>query len=333
MAMKTPEKQILPIAPAYPDLNALTKWAGDLTRTLQQNLATIARKANDHDTVPLTGNLNASGFDITNIGNLGNISGTITYKGADIDNRYVNVTGDTMTGNLAVAKSSAVLSYVSNYNSVGGGALFVGPGGITQIQFDDAHSFAFTKQPFTNITNGTFSSGTVIWTLSNAGLVTQTGPLDISNAAAGQIVFPATQNASAGANTLDDYEEGTWTPTLAFNGASTGITYTTQAGNYIKIGKLVFVQGRVIISSKGSSTGSASIRSLPFTATGQYFPGPVGFYTGFSGLTSTPVVYAEASNTFLNVMHGGATTIAALNDANFTNTSDIIFSAVYIASA
>jgi hypothetical protein len=44
--------------------------------------------------------------------------------------------------------------------------------------------------------------------------VTASGLVDISGASAGQIKFPATQNASAGANTLDDYEEGTWTPSV-----------------------------------------------------------------------------------------------------------------------
>jgi hypothetical protein len=46
----------------------------------------------------------------------------------------------------------------------------------------------------------------------------------------GQIAFPATQSASAGANTLDDYEEGDWTPVLTFGGGTTGITYTVQLG-------------------------------------------------------------------------------------------------------
>jgi hypothetical protein len=68
---------------------------------------------------------------------------------------------------------------------------------------------------------------------------TFTGALDLSAAGAGQIGFPATQNPSAGANTLDDYEEGTWTPSLNFSGGTTGITYGDRQGRYIKIGKNV----------------------------------------------------------------------------------------------
>jgi hypothetical protein len=69
---------------------------------------------------------------------------------------------------------------------------------------------------------------------------------------------------TAAANLLDDYEEGTWTPALAFGGASVGITYGTQSGTYTKIGRTVFFSMDVDLTNKGSSTGAATI-SLPFT--------------------------------------------------------------------
>ena len=66
---------------------------------------------------------------------------------------------------------------------------------------------------------------------------------------------------------LDDYEEGTWTPTLNFAGGTTGITYSTQTGIYVKVGQLVAVQCNITLSNKGSSTGGVSrhIAVLPFT--------------------------------------------------------------------
>ena len=76
------------------------------------------------------------------------------------------------------------------------------------------------------------------------------------------ITFPATQSASSDANTLDDYEEGTWTPTL---GGTT--TYNTQAGRYTKVGRMVYVS--VIIAVNQIGTGSTTqIFSLPFTQSG-----------------------------------------------------------------
>ena len=52
------------------------------------------------------------------------------------------------------------------------------------------------------------------------------------------ITFPATQVASADANTLDDYEEGTFTPTVTYSGTNTP-SHASQIGRYTKIGRIV----------------------------------------------------------------------------------------------
>jgi hypothetical protein len=80
------------------------------------------------------------------------------------------------------------------------------------------------------------------------------------------ITFPATQSASTNANTLDDYEEGTWTPTLTGSTGTIGSqTYSIQAGRYVKIGRFVLLTGYVTVSNKGSWTGSVRISGFPFT--------------------------------------------------------------------
>lgn len=96
--------------------------------------------------------------------------------------------------------------------------------------------------------------------------ITNAGLTDLSGAAAGQIKFPATQNASADANTLDDYEEGTWTPVLAGSGGTSGQTYSSQTGNYTKIGRMVSLCFSIIITAKGTITDNLRITGLPFTA-------------------------------------------------------------------
>jgi hypothetical protein len=87
---------------------------------------------------------------------------------------------------------------------------------------------------------------------------------------AGQIAFPASQSASAGANTLDDYEEGTFTPTLLDGdlNASESQAYGTQLGFYTKIGNRVLFSLTLVTSSIGSLTGShkANIGGLPFVS-------------------------------------------------------------------
>jgi hypothetical protein len=116
--------------------------------------------------------------------------------------------------------------------------------------------------------------------------------LYVKGATSTQVSFPATQNPSSDVNTLDDYEEGSWTPVVAFGGGSTGITYTTQVGWYVKIGQLVIVGGKFNLSAKGSSTGGMSISGLPFTSIGTAsfvggvtFVRPLNFNAGVTELT------------------------------------------------
>jgi hypothetical protein len=78
------------------------------------------------------------------------------------------------------------------------------------------------------------------------------------------IAFPATQSASSDANTLDDYEEGTFTPTMSpgsgsWNGAS-------AKGFYTKIGNVVCIQMYLTITDVGTASGSINYSNLPFTA-------------------------------------------------------------------
>lgn len=57
-----------------------------------------------------------------------------------------------------------------------------------------------------------------------------------------------------------------WTPALKFGGASTGMTYTTQSAYYIQVGEFVLFNLEIVLSAKGSSTGSATISGFPFNS-------------------------------------------------------------------
>jgi len=140
----------------------------------------------------------------------------------------------------------------------------------------------------------------------------------------GQLKFPAVQNPSSDANTLDDYEEGTWTPTLRFGGATTGITYTTQLGRYTKIGNRVFADINIALSSKGTATGTATIAGLPFpqaaSVNGCVMP---SYYGNMTGLTGGLSGYVSVFGTTATINQGGATGVAAVTDANFTNSTQL----------
>ena len=80
------------------------------------------------------------------------------------------------------------------------------------------------------------------------------------------IVFPATQVASANANTLDDYEEGTWTPVF-WDGTNDQTGSSVQSATYTKIGRVVYIEMCVLnVDTTGMTAGSpVYIKGLPFT--------------------------------------------------------------------
>ena len=79
------------------------------------------------------------------------------------------------------------------------------------------------------------------------------------------VQFPATQSASTDVNTLDDYEEGTFTPTIA---TTAGILLLyTSSGSYTKIGNQIFLAFTFTITTNGTGAGSFLVSNLPFTIT------------------------------------------------------------------
>lgn len=84
------------------------------------------------------------------------------------------------------------------------------------------------------------------------------------------ITFPGTQSASTDANTLDDYEEGTWTPVAAASGFTT--TITTLTGKYTKIGKSVTITMTVTLPS-GRPTSYSQFTGIPFTGDSDVYVG------------------------------------------------------------
>jgi hypothetical protein len=146
------------------------------------------------------------------------------------------------------------------------------------------------------------------------------------------ITFPATQVAATDANTLDDYEEGTWTPTIEFGGASVGLTYASQLGRYTKIGNQVTVWFDVRLSAKGSSTGNVTIPGLPFVinsnsrATG--IGDPIDAMTGLVA-GGAIILQAAATTSFIYLFQQTTTARGLMGSSNFNNTSAISGSITY----
>jgi len=170
-------------------------------------------------------------------------------------------------------------------------------------------------------------SGTTLTLGASGDTVALSDNLLFNTASKGVYLGVTTPTAS---NLLDDYEEGTWTPTLE-NG---GVSYTSQTGQYIKIGKLVYFQGTIVLSSNNTAdTSSVRIGSLPFTVD----------TTNNSALFTMD---ASGSTLFDNYHNVGGASFTSPNNINIGDTSNntqiqyadlqssgtMVFSGQYIAS-
>lgn len=137
--------------------------------------------------------------------------------------------------------------------------------------------------------------------------------------------------ALAAANTLDDYEEGTWTPVL-----SDGTNNATMAGGgategvYTKIGNMVYISCRITTTALGSVSGNLRITGLPFSV-GKQAALTVGFASGLAITAGTSVTaYAEPGTTTLFLYNWDATTgTSNLQATEWTDDGGIRFSMAY----
>jgi hypothetical protein len=158
--------------------------------------------------------------------------------------------------------------------------------------------------PATSGTVLTSAGGTITGTTTFSGGVANAYGFGVGTAVPSSgagIAFPATQSASSDANTLDDYEEGAWTP--AYGSAFTG-TYASngQVGFYTKVGRLVTAYFWVQVSTV-SGSGNLSIQGFPFASISSvnYSAGTV-IHLASSWGTNTPFSI-DGSGTSYNIKY------------------------------
>ena len=142
--------------------------------------------------------------------------------------------------------------------ALGGQVNLVGPNTASTFNLNvpAATDTLVGKATTDTLTNKTLTSPIVTTTISVGGVT--------PSASGSGITFPATQSASTDANTLDDYEEGTWTPAFSASGAT--FTYNSEVGGwYTKIGRVVTVGFTLGTSSRSGGSGGITITGLPFT--------------------------------------------------------------------
>ena len=146
------------------------------------------------------------------------------------------------------------------------------------------------------------------------------------------ITFPAdtTTTVSSNANTLDDYEEGTWTPTIEGSSTVGTVNYTIQNARYTKIGRVVQIECYVLWSS-GTGTGSIRISGLPFTSSNSStYP---QLATSSENITLTAnnymISYVNNNSTFITIAQspiGGG----AMSTVTYDASGQILVAGTYI---
>ena len=240
----------------------------------------------------------------------------------------INVVGNNITGDIST--SGGLYNYSSDYGiscihpgNAPGGQLFaprnsmITGNGVTDMrvyriwhpQFaDPIHYNTASYNTGEAVYTANRDSTSLIWSgnvrLAQDGqliAIVDSGSTGRSNFQANWINFPSVQAASADANTLDDYEEGTFDVSLTCGGGSATLDFARLG--YVKIGKQVTVTGQIRVLSIATPSGTVEFGNLPFplTAISQRAPvfstfvrsaslvgTPAGIVVAYSG-TSIPV--------------------------------------------
>ena len=214
-------------------------------------------------------------------------------------------------------------------------------GSITASALQDL-TITGTKIANSTITSSKLAAGTAIAnigytphnptsnsTQSYAAAVTFSGAINTN----GNIVFPGSANPSVDANTLDEYREGDFSPTLIpATIGGTPMVLSTTAGKFIKIGRLVRVSIRMVISSLGvGNSGSLKIGSLPFTInnSGNVINEYSSILTTNTTSMTNPHVTTIPNTLTLQITTDGSTDATV---SNLTGTSTLLINLTYIAN-
>jgi len=269
---------------------------------------------------------NSINFDITNGGGGGEISvsgaNPLTFKTNGTERARIDSSGNVGVGVTPSAWSSisggafqtfagaTLYSYGTDNFNLAQNAFYNSAGGLSDKYIRNGAATRYYQasgsHQWFNATSGT--AGDPI-TFTQAMTLDASGNLLVgvtsANANGGVlqlksgITFPATQVASSDANTLDDYEEGTFTPSVGGTSTAGSATYARRLGRYTKVGNLVTVQ--IYLSwSGGTGTGDLAFSGLPFTIANnanEYAVAAIGVFDSIALTASNVPSIAGSPNT------------------------------------
>jgi len=294
------------------------------------------------------------------------VNGNITSTGIDDNATSTAMTLDS-SGNLLVGKTSA------GYTIAGAQMEATGVIGATvnnnQPMFanrlsSDGSIFGFYKDGTAVGGIGSAGSGTelyiggfgtntngIYFTNSNRiapmkNMVVSDGTQDIGHPSyrwkdlylSGGVVFgDAGGSGTPSSNTLDSYEEGTFSPQYLGSSSSPTVTYQYQHGRYVKVGNLVWINVRLRASSVSGGSGSLRVGNLPFncnSGTDDYSSFNIGYVNSFTAADHPTAGFTTPGTNYINLIRFDSSDArdsrtASVLTSNLTNTSYVILAGVY----
>jgi hypothetical protein len=192
-------------------------------------------------------------------------AGIVVFDGTATFSADTVTQHDVLVGGASNAITSVAPSATSGVPLVSGGAsadpsfttAVVAGGGTGVASFTDTNSL---------VISGTTSTGALqdVASVATGQVLTSAGT---STAPAWSNAPSVTSITLGGGTALGAYVVGTWTPTVTGSSTAGTTSYSIQSGNYVQIGKLVYVSFRIQCTSGNTAAGNLTLGALPFTAT------------------------------------------------------------------
>lgn len=146
----------------------------------------------------------------------------------------------------------------------------------------------------------------------------------------GTVTFGALGYTAASA--LDDYEEGTFEPTLANDGSS---TYSNRQGHYTKIGNVVTIQTKTTINTRSGGSGTTGIMNLPYAMRSSspsqqtfHLVGNNGWDTDYGSSNITG--YASAGGSIISFYYNSGQNLNGISIGDIGSNGEVYVSGSYI---
>jgi len=222
-------------------------------------------------------------FDVT--------AGGLSFRYCNTSNSGSSTTASTISAGSVTLQMSEISTI---FSTSGAGAISLRDSRVSNVAINST-SITTVGTGTSNINNSILESGTASvlsigsgttikanlssFDSSNPDVITGAGTFSHSNCSltgSSIAINPTTSNPIAslpgkisfddGANYLQYYAEGSWTPTIDGSTGSPTVGYTFNTGSYTRIGNKVFIKGTINISSISGGSGSMRINGMPFTS-------------------------------------------------------------------